>query len=105
MIDYENEKKEKDLIKEVNLKVYKDIDDFNKKEQSIKSKKTTYEKMKDKELVYSIMDKEKALDDIDRKEKERKKLEFAQNKKYLEYIMNQRKEAVQYHIINIFIFL
>jgi lysyl-tRNA synthetase class II len=40
------------------------------------------------------MEKEKALDDIDRKEKERKKLEFYQNKKYLEYIMNQKQEAV-----------
>jgi hypothetical protein len=40
------------------------------------------------------MSKEKALDDIDRKEKDRKKLEFSQNKKYLEYIMNQKQEAV-----------
>lgn len=40
------------------------------------------------------MEKEKALDEIDRKEKDRKKLEFYQNKKYLEYIMNQKQEAV-----------
>jgi len=92
-IDYDNEKKEKDLIKEVNLKVYKDIEEFNKKELIDKSKKISYEKVKDKELVKSILDKEKGLDEVDKKEKEKKKLEFAQNKKYLEYIMNQKKEA------------
>ena len=41
------------------------------------------------------MEKEKALDEIENKEKERKKSEFHQNKKYLEYIMNQKHEAVQ----------
>jgi len=54
-------KKEKDLIKEVNLKVYKDIEEFNKKELIDKSKKISYEKVKDKELVKSILDKEKRL--------------------------------------------
>ena len=75
--------------------MYKDIDVFNKKEQIDKQKKTDYEKMKDKELIGKIMDKEKALDEIDKREKEKKKLEFYQNKMYLEYIMNQKKEAVR----------
>ena len=49
--------------------------------------------MKDKELVDSIVAKEKALDLIDKQEKERKIKEFHENKKYLEYVMNQKKEA------------
>ena len=52
--------------------------------------------MKDKELINRIIEKEKALDEIDKKEKEKQKLEFSQNKKYLEYIMNQKKEAVNH---------
>ena len=92
--DLENEKKEKEVIKDGNLKVYKEIDTFNKKEQIDKMVKTEYEKKKDKELISSIIEKEQALDEIDKKEKEKKKLEFSQNKKYLEYVMNQKKEAV-----------
>ena len=49
--------------------------------------------MKDKELIESILAREKALDLIDKKEKEKKVKEFEQNKKYLEYVMNQKKEA------------
>ncbi len=51
------------------------------------------EKQKDKELIDRILMKEKALDELDRKEKEKKVKEFDQNKKYLEYIMNEKKEA------------
>jgi len=91
--DFQSEKSEKDKIKEVNLKVYKDIDHFNKKEQIDRQRKSEYEKLKDKELVSSIIEKEKGLDEVDRKEKERKRLEFVQNKKYLEFILNQKKEA------------
>lgn len=92
--DFIAEKDEREKIKEVNLKVYKDIDFFNQKEQIDKQKKIDYEKQKDKELINKILEKEKALDEIDKKEKEKKKLEFHQNKMYLEYIMNQKKEAV-----------
>jgi hypothetical protein len=74
--------------------VYKDIDVFNQKEQIDKQKKIDYEKLKDKELINKIIEKEKALDEIDKREKDKKKMEFSQNKKYLEYIMNQKKEAV-----------
>ena len=86
----ENDKKQKLLI---NKQVYRDIEEFNRKEEIERKKKSDYEKVKDKELVDSIVEKEKALDNLDKLEKERKIKEFHQNKKYLEYIMNQKKEA------------
>ncbi len=92
--DFVAEKEEREKIKDNNLKVYKDIDVFNQKEQIDKQKKIDYEKLKDKELINKIIEKEKALDEIDKREKDKKKMEFSQNKKYLEYIMNQKKEAV-----------
>ena len=84
-----NEKKRKDM----NIQVYKDIEFFNKKEEEDRKKKLTYEKMKDKELIDSIVAKEKALDLLDKQEKERKIKEFYENKKYLEYVLSQKKEA------------
>ena len=86
----ENDKRQKLLI---NKQVYRDIEEFNRKEEIERKKKSDYEKVKDKELVDSIVEKEKALDNLDKLEKERKIKEFHQNKKYLEYIMNQKKEA------------
>ncbi len=50
-------------------------------------------KVSQQATIDAIVNKEKGLDEIDRKEKERKKSEFFQNKKYLEYVMNQKKEA------------
>ena len=85
----ENEKNRKAM----NVQVYKDIEEFNRKEEEDRKKKLNFEKMKDKELVDSIVAKEKALDLIDKQEKERKIKEFHENKKYLEYVMNQKKEA------------
>ena len=49
--------------------------------------------MKDKQLIDSIVAKEQALDLIDKQEKEKKVKEFYENKKYLEYVINQKKEA------------
>ena len=86
----ENDKRQKLLI---NKQVYRDIEELNRKEEIERKKKSDYEKVKDKELVDSIVEKEKALDNLDKLEKERKIKEFHQNKKYLEYIMNQKKEA------------
>ena len=86
----ENDKQQKLLM---NKQVYRDIEEFNRKEEIERKKKSDYEKIKDKELVDSIVEKEKALDNLDKLEKERKIKEFHQNKKYLEYIMNQKKEA------------
>ena len=77
----------------MNIQVYKDIEFFNKKEEEDRRQKLNFEKMKDKELIDSIVAKEKALDLIDKQEKERKVKEFYENKKYLEYVINQKKEA------------
>lgn len=84
---------EKSKAFEMNKMVYRDIDEFNKHEEQERHKKIMIEKLKDKELINSIVQKEKALDEIDKKEKEKKINEFHQNKKYLEYVMNQKKEA------------
>jgi hypothetical protein len=87
------EEEEKMRNREVNKMVYRDIEDFNRKEEIEKTKRSELEKMKDRELIENIVQKEKALDEIDRKEKDKKIKEFQQNKNYLEYIMNQKKEA------------
>lgn len=87
------EQEEKENMKRNNVIVYKDLQEFNKQEEEIKRKKIEIEKKKDKMLIDSIVNKEKALDEIDKAEKEKKKSEFFQNKKYLEYVMNQKKEA------------
>ena len=79
--------------REMNIQVYKDIEFFNKKEEEDRRQKLNFEKMKDKELIDSIVAKEKALDLIDKQEKERKVKEFYENKKYLEYVISQKKEA------------
>ena len=79
--------------REMNIQVYKDIEFFNKKEDEDRKQKLNFEKMKDKELIDSLVAKEKALDLIDKQEKERKVKEFYENKKYLEYVINQKKEA------------
>ena len=79
--------------KEMNIQVYKDIEFFNKKEEEDRKQKLNFEKIKDKELINSIVAKEQALDLIDKQEKERKIKEFHENKKYLEYVINQKKEA------------
>ena len=88
-VEDQNEKERKAM----NVQVYRDIEEFNRKEEEEKKRKLSFEKMKDKELVDSIVAKEKALDLIDKKEKEKKIKEFHENKKYLEYVMNQKKEA------------
>jgi hypothetical protein len=91
--DKEAEEQNEKNRRAMNAQVYKDIEEFNRKEEEERKKKLEFEKMKDKELVDSIVAKEKALDLIDKQEKERKIKEFAENKKYLEYVMNQKKEA------------
>ena len=91
--DKESDERNERNRKEMNIQVYKDIEYFNKKEEEDRKKKLDIEKMKDKELVDSIVAKEQALDLIDKQEKERKIKEFYENKKYLEYVINQKKEA------------
>ena len=91
--DKESDERNERNRKEMNIQVYKDIEYFNKREEEDRKKKLDIEKMKDKELVDSIVAKEQALDLIDKQEKERKIKEFYENKKYLEYVINQKKEA------------
>jgi hypothetical protein len=74
------EKNEKDR-KAMNVQVYRDIEEFNRKEEEDRKKKINFEKMKDKELIDSIVAKEKALDLIDKQEKEKKIKKFHENKK------------------------
>ena len=91
--DKESDEQNERNRKEMNIQVYKDIEYFNKKEEEERKKKLNFEKMKDKELIDSIVAKEQALDLIDKQEKEKKVKEFYENKKYLEYVINQKKEA------------
>ena len=81
-----NERKRKWRTK----KVYIDIEKFNQKKDE-EHKKNNLRK-KDKELIESILAGEKPLHLIDKKEKEKRVKEFEQNKKYLEYFMNHKKE-------------
>lgn len=76
-----------------NQAVYKTIQEFNKQEEEVKKQRSDIERLKDRELIDNIVNKERALDEIDRREKDKKKAEFHQNKKYLEFVMNQKKEA------------
>ena len=87
------EKENEEQRRLMNQKVYLEIDKFHKKEEDQRKKAAEIEKRKDKELIESIVAREKALDLIDKKEKERKIKEFKQNKKYLEFIMSKKKEA------------
>ena len=91
--DKESDEQNERNRKEMNIQVYKDIEYFNKKEEEDRKQKLNFEKMKDKELIDSIVAKEQALDLIDKQEKEKKVKEFYENKKYLEYVINQKKEA------------
>jgi len=91
--DKESDERNERNRKEMNIQVYKDIEYFNKREEEDRKKKLDIEKMKDKQLIDSIVAKEQALDLIDKQEKERKIKEFYENKKYLEYVINQKKEA------------
>jgi hypothetical protein len=67
--DIQQEHLEKVRAFEINKMVYRDIEEFNKHEEHERQKKLFIEKHKDKELINSIVEKEKALDEIDRKEK------------------------------------
>ena len=91
--DKESDERNERNRKEMNVQVYKDIEYFNKREEEDRKKKLDIEKVKDKQLIDSIVAKEQALDLIDKQEKERKIKEFYENKKYLEYVINQKKEA------------
>lgn len=67
--DLKNQQVEKENMKEINKQVYLEMEEFNKKELIEKQKKLEEEKKKDKELIDNIIKKEKALDEIDKREK------------------------------------
>lgn len=93
--DKDNKREFEEKVQKVvkNKEVYQNIQEFNKQEEENRKYKSDLEKAKDKELINAIVNKEKALDEIDKKEKDRKRQEFFQNKKYLEFVINQKKEA------------
>ena len=66
------EKENEEQRRLINKQVYLDIEKFNKKKKKKEKKVLEFEKTKDKELIESIVAKEKALDLIDKKEKEKK---------------------------------
>jgi hypothetical protein len=61
-----------------------DIEEFNKEEEQKRQMRRELEKQKDKELINSIVDKEKGLDEIDKREKV--------NIKYITYITNRKEK-------------
>jgi D-mannonate dehydratase len=63
------EKQKKQKEREEMLDQFHDIEEFNKTEMEARKAQLDQEKLNDKELVKKILDKEKALDEIDRKEK------------------------------------
>ena len=87
--DKESDERNERNRKEMNIQVYKDIEYFNKREEEDRKKKLDIEKMKDKQLIDSIVAKEQALDLIDKQEKERKIKEFHENKKEAELWMDK----------------
>lgn len=63
------ETERKKLEKINNLKMFQEIEEFNKTEYEKKFNLLKEEKLKDKNLINDIVEKEKALDEIDKKEK------------------------------------
>jgi hypothetical protein len=90
--DMIREVEDKMRTKELNKMVYRDIEDFNRKEEMERTKRSHFEKLKDKELINDILEKEKAFNELDKREKEKRKNEAQQNNKYLQYVMNKKKE-------------
>ena len=90
--DRKMEEEEKMNILQRNKQVNEDIKQFNEREQQERDRKARIEKQHDKDLINAILEKEKALDEIDRVNKLKKIEEFHQNKKYLEAVMNRKKE-------------
>ena len=65
------EKKKQDKFN--NIKNFKEIEELNKFEYQKKLDLLNEEKLKDKKLISSIVEKEKALDELDKKEKVKNK--------------------------------
>ena len=91
-IDEENELKEKLYKRELNKKVNEDIKYYNQIEKQKKEEKDMLEKEQDKKMINDILVKERALDEIDRLEKIKKKNEVLKNAEFLQYKMKLKKE-------------
>ena len=95
-IDEQNELKEKIYKLELNKKVNEDIEYYNKIEKQKRDEKEKIEKEQDKKMISEIVKKERALDEIDRMEKLKKKDELLQNAKFLQYKMKLKKEEEEW---------
>ena len=91
-IDEQNELKEKIYKRELNKKVNEDVEYYNRIEKSKREEKEKFEKEQDKKMIADILKKERALDEIDRIEKLRKKEELKKSSDFLKYKMQLKKE-------------
>ena len=67
--ELKNDKIQKEKKNEIIKQVYMDIEEFNKKELEERKRRNLEEKNKDRELIDTILKREKNLDEIDKKEK------------------------------------
>ena len=95
-MDEENELKEKIYKRELNKKVNEDIEYYNELEKQKREYKEKLEKEQDKKMINDILRKERALDEIDRLEKLRKKDELMKNQDFLKYKMQLKKEEEEW---------
>jgi hypothetical protein len=91
-IDEENELKQKILKRELNKKVNEEIEYYNEIEKQKREQKEKLEKEQDKKMINDILVKERALDEIDRLEKLKKKEDLLKNAEFLKYKIQQKKE-------------
>lgn len=90
--DLKIEEEEKLRAVEFNKNVFKEIEEFNRKEDLDRIKKNNSEKSKDKEIIKSNLEKETALEEMYRKDKEQKRKELQQNNAYLQSLMTRNKD-------------
>ena len=95
-IDEENELKEKIYKREINKKVNEDMKYYNQIEQQKRDYQDKLEKEQDKKMINDILKKERALDEIDRLEKLRRKDELLKNQNFLKYKMQMKKEEEEW---------
>ena len=67
--DIKNDRIEKSRKSDLNKQVYIGIEEFNRKELEERKRKALEDKNRDKELIETILQREKHLDDIDKREK------------------------------------
>jgi len=95
-IDEQNELKEKIYRRELNKKVNEEVEYYNQIEKQKREEQEKIEKEQDKKMISEILKRERALDEIDRMEKLKKKDELLQNAKFLQYKMKLKKEEEEW---------